>query len=654
MKSFLFPFSFFLAFSIVFSLPGCQHSDKPAIGPKVAILGFDGVDYRLLKSLMAQGKLPEISALSQTGSLSPLASTIPAESPVAWASFTTGSNPGKTRVFDFLKRDPKTYRPQFGIAELKEGKFILKGLIPLRKPKVIQPRQGETLWGWVDSHGLSPKVMRAPVSFPPDDLDHGHILTGLGTPDLRGTNSSYTYFATDVFSAEDTVFGGKVIGMDLIHDVAETKIPGPKKSSTPLRFKRLGTTSLEIATGGRSETVTTGSWSPWMDFSFKIHPLIKLRGIGRFFVESVSPEVRVYLSPMSFDPRNPPFPVSQPPAWSRDLASGYGLFKTLGWDYDTWAFNEGHLSGAAFIQDAYHTHGNLKTMVINELKKPNWNLFLSVFEITDRMSHVFWFLRDKENTHHDRTAYQDLGDPIAEAYQLMDVVVGEARKALPEGTPLILLSDHGFSSFRKAVNLNTWLVREGLMSLGGSHGETKKLDDLFGGGTFWQGVDWSKTRAYCLGLAQVYINLKGREAQGIVEPADYEKTREEIIQKLLALKDPATGKAMVQSVRKREDIYTGPFMEEMPDLVYGFQDGYRVSWQTSLGGIPPEILVDNTERWSGDHCGADPDHAPGFLLTSFKRGPGTPSIYDVAPTALDLLGLPPFPHADGRSLRGQK
>ena len=220
-----------------------------ATGPRVAILGFDGVDYHLLKSMMDAGELPALSALAKRGTLSPLASTVPAESPVAWAAFETGSNPGKTRIFDFLKRDPKTYRPQFGIAELVEGKFILHGLIPVRKPKVLQPRRGETIWGWVDSHGMTPKVMRAPVSFPPDELQRGEILTGLGTPDLRGTNSSYTYYATDVFAAEDTVFGGKVIGVDLVQDEVSTAIPGPKNSSTPLKFRRLGQDSLQITTG---------------------------------------------------------------------------------------------------------------------------------------------------------------------------------------------------------------------------------------------------------------------------------------------------------------------------------------------------------------------------------------------------------------------
>jgi predicted AlkP superfamily phosphohydrolase/phosphomutase len=164
-------------------------------------------------------------------------------------------------------------------------------------------------------------------------------------------------------------------------------------------------------------------------------------------------------------------------------------------------------------------------------------------------------------------------------------------------------------------------------------------------------VDWSKTRAYALALGQIYVNLKGREREGIVTPgAQYEALRKELIQKFGALKDPDTDEGVVRHVYAREELYRGPYFNEAPDLVVGFERGYRVSWQTSLGGIPSDVFELNERRWSADHCSVDPSQVPGVLFSSRPLERKDARIIDLAPTVLTRLGLPVPADMDGTDL----
>jgi predicted AlkP superfamily phosphohydrolase/phosphomutase len=202
------------------------------------------------------------------------------------------------------------------------------------------------------------------------------------------------------------------------------------------------------------------------------------------------------------------------------------------------------------------------------------------------------------------------------------------------------------------VNINTWLVRNGYMTLSRMDPvRDRNLEDLFGRGTFWPNVDWSKTRAYALALGQIYVNLKGRERLGIVEPGKpYEELKQEIVKRFQTLRDPDTGERVVRKVYTRDELYKGPYFDEAPDMVVGFERGYRVSWQTSLGGIPPEIIEPNERRWSADHCSVDPDLVPGVLFSSRPLDAASPHITDIAPSVLKRLGIVPPASMDGRDL----
>ena len=280
-------------------------------------------------------------------------------------------------------------------------------------------------------------------------------------------------------------------------------------------------------------------------------------------------------------------------------------------------------------------------------------LFVTVFQATDKVQHMFWRLTDPQHPMYNARLAARYGDAIDRVYMRADSLVGRLLERCQDGrTTLLVVSDHGFASFLKAVNINTWLVRNGYMTLSKLDPvRDRNLEDLFGRGTFWPNVDWSHTRAYALALGQIYVNLKGRESEGIVQPgADYEALRNEIIQKFSALKDPDTGAPVVHHVYRREEAFHGPYFSEAPDLVVGFEKGYRVSWQTSLGGIPTNVIEANERRWSADHCSVEPSEVPGVLFSNRPIDATSAQIIDIAPTVLHRLGIPPPNDMDGHDL----
>lgn len=646
-------------------------SDRPVPAQprqRFIIVGFDGMDPIVADRLMAEGKLPNLAWMRNHGAMRHLETTNPAQSPVAWSAFSTGMNPGKTRIYDFLKRNPVNYFPDFSTVTVRKGKFVL-GLIPTRAPQVINNREGETFWHVASSRGVPTAVLMAPIDFPPERLQNGVLLSGLGVPDIRGTMGTFSYYATDAVGAADTEMGGKVDRLRVGRDGrARSVVHGPRRPfgqrdaegripdmTLPITFQRLkgDPPSVKIALQGQVRTVPEGAWSDWFTIRFTIAPLITVQGIGRFYVLQAFPELRVYLSPINFDPRRPPVPVSQPPSFSADLARRLGLYKTLGWPEDTWALNEEKIDEKVFLEDLNYTFSRQKTLVLDVLDRTRPGLFVTVFQATDKVQHMFWRLIDPQHPMYNRRLAARYGDAIDRVYMRCDSLVGQLLPLCRDGrTTLLIVSDHGFASFRKAVNINTWLVRNGYMKLSKLDPvRDRNLEDLFGRGTFWPNVDWNGTRAYALALGQIYVNLKGRESQGIVRPgAEYDSVRNGIVRGLETLRDPDTGAPVVHKIYRSEEIFHGPFFKDAPDMVVGFERGYRVSWQTSLGGIPPEVIEPNERRWSADHCSVDPSEVPGVFFASRPVKTADPRIIDVAPTVLTGLGVTPPAAMDGRDL----
>jgi predicted AlkP superfamily phosphohydrolase/phosphomutase len=668
---------------------------------KVVILGFDGVDPDLIEEYLAEGRLPNLRRLREEGSLQPLGTTYPPESPVAWASFHTGMNPGKHGIYDFLRRDPKTYFPNIGTNDKVDPEFLF-GQIPWRLPRAINLMQGTPFWKATADRGIGTVVLTAPVMFPPIELAGGYMTSGLNTPDIRGTQATYHYFSTDVSGekAEDSEFGGKVSGITFSEGRAHTRILGPwdpvvrqrkenlslelrtvreriQSSSdpalrerrqelqnrirdldqeryieVPLAFEadRVGR-KLTVELQGQRHTVAEGKWSDWLDISFRVTALVSIHGICRFYPVEVGSQVRIYMSPIEMDPRRPPLPISYPRGFSAELAREVGLFKTRGWAAESAALKELKIGEDAFLEDLFEFVDKQEQITLYTLRNKPWSLFISVFEAPDRAQHMFWRLIDPRHPLHDPVLVEKYGDTIRRVYERMDETIGKVRAELGEDTVLIALSDHGFHSFRTGMNINTWLVENGFMFLKGQNDHQMNLNDLFSQQNFFINVDWTRTRAYSLGLGLIFINLAGRERNGVVQPGEeYERVKAELTARLVEVVDPATGGKVVDNVYDAARIYHGPLTGGAPDLIVGFAEGYRVSWQTALGAVPPGTLEVNDQKWSGDHCSVDAATTSGFIAVNRSISKSDPAIVDLAPTVLQLFGLPVPGEMDGKPL----
>jgi predicted AlkP superfamily phosphohydrolase/phosphomutase len=541
-------------------------------------------------------------------------------------------------------------------------------LLPTEIPTATNPRQGDTFWQLMGREGKRVRVVRLPQNFPPEPFENGELLSGLGTPDLSVRIGKPFYFTSELFFNGR---GGGDFSVEVVELVdnrgsIETEIKGPpdRLFSEPgkLRYINLPMTldvaedrqSLGIKVSDQELTMKPGEWSDWVRFTFPINAAIKLNGIGRFRLLSVEPEVRLYLSPIQFDPeRLPPIvDITTPREFADDLTDDFGLFKTIGWAVDTWSFDEGTIEEDVFLEDVRNTVAKFEEMLYGTLEQSDeWDVLVHYFEFTDRVQHMMWRLFDEGHPGYDAEQAALYGGAILDSYQTMDRIVGEVIKRMPEGTRLFVSSDHGFASFRWGMNYNTWLVKNGYMTLNGEDAERKNLEDLFDQGDFFVNVDWSRTRAYALGLGNIYINLEGRENQGIVKPGEeYEALRAELQEKLVAYVDENTGLHPVAHVFTREEAHGVFDPLIIPDLIPSNSDGYRVGWQDTLGGIGKTVVEPNTQYWSGDHCSVYPPLVDGILFSNVKLDAERPYIGDIMPTVLELNGVPVPEGLDGKSL----
>ena len=412
---------------------------------------------------------------------------------------------------------------------------------------------------------------------------------------------------------------------------------------------------------GRSATIDLGDnvvhlaeheWSKWINLDFTINFLVRVHGMAQLYLIGAGQELQLYVSPVNWKPDNPPAPMPSPASFSAALYERLGPYRTLGWAEATWPLNEERIDEKTFMDDLYRAFDDRAQVILQRLDAKQWDLLVGVIESTDRVQHMMWRLIDPTHPMYDRALAATYGDAIERVYRKCDDFVGEVMARVGPDTPIMVVSDHGFHSFRQSVNLNTWLVEQGFMTLHGQAAGDKSLQDLFGGGTFWENVDWSRTRAYAMGLGQIYLNLAGREGHGIVSPgADAAAIEGDLATRLLMMKDPKTGTRMVDAVYKRDDIYTGPFVGNAAELQVGLADGYRVSWQSTLGGAPPGIVYPNMKKWSGDHGSFDYKTTPGTLIANRPVSAGALArIIDISPTVLKYFGLPIPGDIDGKPL----
>jgi predicted AlkP superfamily phosphohydrolase/phosphomutase len=610
---------------------------------KIIFLGLDGLDPRLTEKFMAEGKLPNLARLKETGSYSRLRTTFPALSPVAWSTFATGVNPAKHNIFDFLNRNTKSYVPELAAAKVHKPARILKlgkFRIPLSSAQVELKRKSQPFWKLLGQKQIGSTIIRVPITFPPDKFN-GRLLSAMSTPDLRGTQGSFSQFTTRV--GEANFESGSRYPLKPVANGYEGSLEGPDDSlledGGPMQipFRVLtgkGAPVLEIQDA--KYALKPGTYTPWIKLKFRASLGIKVSGIARFLVTETGEHFSLYSTPVQIDPEKPALPISHPSYYAAYLAKLLGTFSTLGMAEDTWALNEGVIDEDEFLKQSYLLMDEREAMFRNALDKTRRGVVACVFDTSDRVQHMFYrFL------HKDADQASPYLRTIEDLYQRMDRLVGIANEHVDKDTVLFVLSDHGFCSFRRGINLNAWLRDNGYLVL--KEGATES-------GRYFKGVDWSRTRAYTLGLGGLYLNMKGRESQGIVKPgAEAEALQKELIEKLANLRDEASDEIGIRIAYASSALYRGPYLAEAPDLIIGYNEGYRTSWDAAVGKVTAEVFEDNSKAWSGDHS-VDPMLVPGVLFSNRKIEATDPGIEDLAPTALQLFGVEKPAWMEGRAV----
>jgi len=635
---------------------------------KVIILGLDGLDPEICDRMIAKGDMPHFAQLASDGVFRRLGTSIPAMSPVAWSSFSTGVDASRHGIFDFLTRDPRTYLPILSSSSVTAGnKFLNLGKlrIPLNKGKVNFLRKSKSFWKVLSEYGIFSTVLRVPITFPPEKFN-GVMLSGMCVPDLRGTMGSFTYFTES--GGEDNKIGGTVIPLQKNGGMLTADLPGPSSPlgtgtlKLPLTITRVDTIEdlkklkgadfkkakkkgftapgAEITIGEEKIYIKEKEYSDWIPLTFKAAPGIKLGGIARFYITKMDGNFGLYVSPIHIDPEKPAMPVSSPPFYSIYLAKKFGSYGTLGLAEDTWAVNEGVLDEKAFLGQAYLFHRERETMWLESLEKQKDGMVCCVFDLSDRLQHMFFRYLDETHAANKNRDVVEHQEALYEMYREMDRLLAKTLKHVDKDTALFVISDHGFKSFRTGVDLNAWLKENGLLYL---------KEDADPNADYLLGVDWSRTKAYAIGLGGIFINKTDRERKGIVSGDDYTKVKDEIKQKLISLQNPSSGEKAVRRIFDVEKDFTGPYRNQGPDLIVGFTPGYRVSWDCAKGKVNDTVIEDNIKSWSGDHC-MDPESVPGILFSNLKIEEEKPRLMDIGPTVLHLFGVETPKYMTGRSL----
>lgn len=628
---------------------------------RVIVIGLDGLEPRLVEAMLERGELPHFAALRERGGMSRVATTTPAQTPVAWSTFATGVNPGRHGIFDFLRRNPATYLPELALTRYEQK----NAFVP---PKAVNLRHGRTMWECLSDRDIPSVVIRCPCMYPPPPIK-GRVLCGLGVPDLRGGLGTPTLFTTDPDATpreSENVARLAAIGLRRFSG----RLPGPHHPRKGGAFDCELTFEVDpaaaecaVRAGGLQPAVTVplGGWSDWLRVAFKTGLMQSTRGMIRLSLRRIEPELEVYASPVNFDPSAPLFPLSAPSEYAAELEQRLGPYYTAGMVEDHTGLGNGRLDEAAFLAQCADVYAEREAMLLCELERLDAGCLFCLFDTPDRIQHMFWRFRDPRfgfspETGDDRSPGDDrpperatspakgaeFRDVIEEHYRRCDATLGRVLEHVDPGTLVIAVSDHGFGSFRRGVNLNTWLHEEGLLAFKGAGGVAARQE-------FFHEVDWSRTKAYAVGLGGIYLNRAGREREGIVADVDAAPLARQIAQRLSGLVDPQEQSVAVRGARLRDDVYSGEAVGDAPDVLVDFAAGYRASWRTALGGCAPGVIEDNTRAWAGDHI-VDPQLVPGVLLMNRPFRKEGARLLDMAPTILQAFGLAPEPAFEGEEL----
>jgi predicted AlkP superfamily phosphohydrolase/phosphomutase len=635
-------------FALVYRALRIGNPYKRALAQRVVVLGFDGMDPGLTLKLMREGRLPNFQKLAEKGVFRPLETANPSISPSAWSTFSTGVDASRHAIYDFLTRDPCTYGPMLSSTDIRAAKRVAnigRYVVPLEKPRIKLLQKSQAFWKLLGDRHIFSIIQRVPITFPPVPF-RGLLLSGMCVPDLRGSQGTFSFFSTRQDERGHAVHtGGEQTILRRQGDRIRTRIVGPDNSLLRSGGRMTLPMTITVAAdrahvqieidGSEPFLLPLRSYSPWVKLVFRPGLHMKVHGIARFYLNSVEPEVELYMTPIHIDPENPAMPISHPHIYSVYLAKKQGPFATLGLAEDTWALNERVIDEKAFFEQR-------EAMFLDALAQTKKGLLTTVFDTTDRVQHMFYRYLDPTHPANAGKDTREFADAIARVYERADALLGKVwSEVLRSDTVFMVISDHGFTNFRRGVNLNSWLYQQGYLALKEGHATS---------GDWFEHVDWSRTRAFALGLTGLFLNRKGREQSGIVrEGEEYRKLCAELQAKLEALVDPETGRRAIRKVRAVAECFDGPYRLDAPDLLIGYEGGYRNSWECATGAVTASVFSDNTRSWSGDHC-VDPDVVPGVFFCNRRIATERPRLIDVPASIMELFGQQRARHMQGEML----
>lgn len=612
-------------------------------GQRVIALGFDGMDYSLTKELMAQGKLPNFSRLAEKGTFTYLGTSAPPLSPVAWSNFITGMDSGGHGIFDFVHRNPETMIPYLSTSLTRDPEtFNLLGLeVPISGGGTELMRRGQAFWEVLEDHGVETNIIRMPANFPPTGTATRE-LSGMGTPDLMGTYGTFSFYTSELFPFPGReIGGGKVYEAWEENGVVETQLHGPPNGDEALTadFKVYIDPEDPIAKlelGDEERILQVGEWTDWLPVEFEISTMSSVEAMARFYLRSVRPEFEMYVSPLNFHPDGPLESISTPEDYASELAEATGFFYTQGMPEETKGLTEGVLTLDEFLAQAEIAGKEIADQYEYVLEQFHDGLLFYYFGNLDQVSHMMWRSIDPEHPAYDAERDAPYAHVIEDLYLEADRVVGYTLDKMGDDTQLVIMSDHGFTSWRRSFHLNHWLRENGYLAV---RDPNMKKDP-----GFLLNVDWARTRAYGLGLNSLYINVAGRERDGIVSTeAERKALMEEITAGLLEVIDPATGMPTITKIYSRDDFEYQQEAAIGPDLVIGYAKGTKAANESSGGEVMAEAMFsDNTGEWSGDH-GMDHETVPGVLFTSRPMKKPATSLQNLAASILAEFGVEKFP-----------
>ncbi|MEH7384232.1 alkaline phosphatase family protein [Bacillus sp. JJ1521] len=644
---------------------------------KLVVLGLDAAVPKLLKKFMSEGYLPNIRKLTENGVFTKHITTFPTLTAPAWAAISTGAAIGTAGI------------PSLTVKNVGEPLNTVRSCFDSRF------QEAETLWESGAKKGKRTMLINWPVTWPAERTEGVSQIVGSINPPFR-------FYYLPIFDLSPaSVYSTKNLPCDQIPDrvgivtfqdlelgikTTEIQVPkngkffdgmkhGPKpingnSHSYQVNWERNNGISqvkiLSKASGDKVAVLREGETSDWIKEEYEFDGRIR-KGQYRFTLTQASSEEDdfiLYASAIATDES-----LTEPYEFTDDVVKVTGPY----WEVDDpWAYLDGWISRETYMQQLkgqidWWTNANIYALQ----SANNLDMLFSWIGAIDHGQHVFWggidpnFHGYRENKHEE---YEGL---IRQIYEWVDEGVGKIMDLLDEDTTVVAVSDHGFHSINKYPYLTNHLHKLGLVEylVDEETGEFVKnpiTGDL--------AIDWSRTKAYPLppGHSHIFVNLKGRDPEGIVEPEDYEKVQEEIISALLAMRDPETGEQIVSIALKRNEgrtvgIFEGAGYERVGDVLFDMKEGYCANPMV----YPAEIKYpDGTSRVIANLEEFEPcelnRHFTGYHLALpavesmhaalMIAGPGVPkgvefeqpmNIIDIAPSLARLINIPIPRNAEG-------